>query len=250
MSEFRARYTKKFIYKKRFWISFCFLIFFILIRISKGSLILDLYSQIITPIFSETISEEISDNRKIIDQDIKIKLLQKDNNRLRNILSLNSFNSSDKINAIVISRKLGGWWHQFDISQGKNKGIRVGDSVVSENGLVGLINSVTPTTSRVKLLTSPSSKIGVWLPRLEHHGILLGMGTNKVKLKFFNKNSSAKKGDIVSTSPASTLVAPNIPVGIIYEIKDNKSASPFAIVDLKAKLEAIDWVQVYLNNEN
>ena len=102
-------------------------------------------------------------------------------------------------------------------------------------------------TSRVKLLTSPGSKIGVWVDRIKQHGILVGMGTDRTKLSFLKKDADPKVGDIVSTSPASTLVPPNLVIGVIQAINNQPDDVPFAIVQLLAVPEAVDWVQIIKN---
>jgi rod shape-determining protein MreC len=74
------------------------------------------------------------------------------------------------------------------------------------------------------------------------------MGTNRPKLIFLNKNSFAKIGDAVTTSPASTLLPPNLIIGVIQFIDENALPAPYAIVQLTASPEAIDWVQVLTKN--
>ena len=64
-----------------------------------------------------------------------------------------------------------------------------------------------------------------------------------------NKNSLAKIGDVVTTSSASTLLPPNLMIGIVQFVDEKALPSPFAIVQLTASPEAIDWVQVLTNND-
>ena len=56
-------------------------------------------------------------------------------------------------------------------------------------------------------------------------------------------------GDVVTTSPASTLLPPNLTIGIVQFVDENALPSPFAIVQLTASPEAIDWVQVLKSND-
>ena len=51
-------------------------------------------------------------------------------------------------------------------------------------------------------------------------------------------------GDLVATSPASTLLPPNVPVGVIQSVDEQAVPAPVAVVQLIAAPEAIDWVQV------
>jgi rod shape-determining protein MreC len=74
------------------------------------------------------------------------------------------------------------------------------------------------------------------------------MGTNRPKLIFLNKNTLAQVGDAVTTSPASTLLPPNLTIGIIQFVDEKALPSPYAIVQLSASPEAIDWVQIIKNN--
>ena len=53
-----------------------------------------------------------------------------------------------------------------------------------------------------------------------------------------------KEGDFIFSSPASTLLPPNIPIGIIESVDKESQPTLIASVQLIAKPEAIDWVQV------
>ena len=109
---------------------------------------------------------------------------------------------------------------------------------------MGRIESVTPATARVKLLTAPGHKIGVWLPRSRRHGLLVGRGNSRLSLRFIDKDPKVRPGDLVATSPASTLLPPNVPVGVIQSVDEQAVPAPVAVVQLIAAPEAIDWVQV------
>ena len=244
MIQFRSWIIFRYIYKKSFWNTIALLVFFGLIRFSKGSFFVDLYSSFMRPFWPGTLQQELVKSSNNIEQKVKINLLEEDNFRLRKILSLQRVSKEDKISAAVISRQTNGWWQQLELNKGRNSGISIGDSVIAPGGLIGIIHSVSMTTSRVKLITAPGSKVGVWIERIKHHGILIGIGTNNTKLSFLSKDPEVRIGDIVSTSPASTIVPPNLPVGIIKSIQQDSSSLPFAIIQLNAFPNAIDWVQV------
>ena len=160
------------------------------------------------------------------------------------MLSLQKSSKLGQFSVPVISRKPNGWWQQLELGKGSIQGIKPGSAVMGPGGLIGIVQSVTPTTARVRLLTAPGSQLGVWVIRTKRHGILLGMGTNRPQLTFLNKDTKVKKGDVVSTSPASTLLPPNLPVGVIQSVDHEALPAPYANVQLLAAPEAIDWVQV------
>ena len=65
-------------------------------------------------------------------------------------------------------------------------------------------------------------------------------------LRFLDKDVRVHAGDLVSTSPASTLLPPNVPVAVIQSIDRRAVPAPEAVVQLIASPEAVDWVQVQI----
>ncbi len=234
--------------KSRFWLIFLFGALLFGIRWTKGAGYLDLYSILLKPILPGTAQREWIKEGENIERNIRLKLLEEDNNRLRRALSLKEFNTDDRISAAVISRSSRNWWQLLEINKGAKDGVLKGQTVIGPGGLIGLVDSTTPLTSRVRLLTDPGHQVGAWINRTKRHGILTGMGTNRPKLIFLNKNSLAKIGDEVTTSPASTLLPPNLTIGIVQFVNEQALPSPYAIVQLTASPEAIDWVQILTNN--
>ncbi len=214
------------------------------VRWTKGAGFVDLYSLLIRPFWPGSAQREWIQTGIQVEQQARLILLEQDNQRLRDMLSLNGGSNSGLISAAVISRKSSGWWQQLDLGQGLLAGVEEGDAVIGPGGLLGVIDSVTPTTARVRLLTAPGSRIGVWIARTKTHGILLGTGTNRPQLRFLDKAPDLQPGDLVSTSPASTLMPPNLPIGVIQTLDSKALPLPTGRVQLLASPEAIDWVQV------
>ena len=230
--------------KKKKWIFFLFLLFLFFVRISKGSLYKDFYYFLSKPFWPGQYQKEVLINS--VDQEllIKLKQLEKDNKRLREMLSLQSLSSSDKISAAVISRKNGSWWRQIILNKGSKDGVEVGSPVIGPGGLLGRVHDTSLLTSSVLLLTSLESKVGVWVDRVQTNGLLVGSGDDYPKLIFYKKDVDVKVGDFVSSSPASTLLPPNIPIGIIKSLDRTIKSKKTANVLLLGKPEAIDWVQI------
>tara|TARA_B100000700_G_scaffold260405_1_gene295846 strand:+ start:93 stop:842 length:750 start_codon:yes stop_codon:yes gene_type:complete len=235
-------------FKSGFWLVFFSAIILFGIRWTKGAGYLDFYSALLKPILPGTAQREWIQEGENVERNIRLKLLEKDNIRLRRALSLQEFNDNKKITAAVISRSSKNWWQYLEINKGANDGILKGLTVIGPGGLIGLIDSTTLFTSRVRLLTDPGHQVGAWIDRTKQHGILTGIGTNRPKLIFLNKNSLAKIGDAVTTSPASTLLPPNLIIGIVQFVDEKALPTPYAIVQLTASPEAIDWVQVLKDN--
>ena len=231
-------------HNKRNWILWVILLFLVFVRISKGSLYKDFYYFISKPFWPGHFQKEII--LKSIEQEnlIKLNLLKKDNLRLRENLSLQKLSNSDSISAAVISRKTGSWWRQIILNKGSKDGVEIGSAVIGPGGLLGRVNSTSLFTSSVTLLTSPDSKVGVWIDRIQINGLLVGVADDFPTLILYSMDADIKVGDSVSSSPASTLLPPNIPIGIVQSIDKTLRAKKTAKIYLLAKPHVIDWVQI------
>ena len=83
------------------------------------------------------------------------------------LLSFLKSSNNDNIEAAVISRKTGGWWRQIILNKGSKDGVKIGSTVTGPGGLLGRVNSTSLFTSSVTLITSPESKLGVWVDRIQ-----------------------------------------------------------------------------------
>ena len=72
----------------------------------------------------------------------------------------------------------------------------------------------------------------------------MGLGNDYPKVIFYNKDVDIEVGDFVLSSPASTLLPPNIPIGVIQSVDEELRGQKTANLFLTAKPQAIDWVQI------
>ena len=244
MLDIRRISTSRWWHKQKNWILFGFFVFFVFVRISKGSLYKDLYYFISRPFWPGQFQKEVIINS--VEQELitKLNLLKKDNKRLREILSLRKLSDSHTISASVISRKTGSWWRQIILNKGSKDGVEIGSSVVGPGGLLGIVNNTSLFTSSIMLLTSPESKLGVWVDKSQVNGLLVGLGDDNPKLILYTKDADIKVGDFVSSSPASTLLPPNIPIGIIKSVDEDFRSNKTASILLFGKPQAVDWVKI------
>ena len=147
------------------------------------------------------------------------QILKDELSKIENIPKYNS----DYLIGRVILRDIHNFYKEIVINVGNDK-VSIGDIVVNEEGLVGIISEVKKDISYVKLIDSGyniSVKIG------NTYGNLNG---NKIDL--LDKYSELTAGDIIYTS-GITNVPEGIYVGKIKEIKmDNDNLGKEIIVDL------------------
>ena len=244
MLDSRRISTSRWWHKKKVWMLFGIFFLLVLVRISKGSVYKNFYYFISKPFWPGQFQKEIILKSKDQESLIQLNLLKEDNSRLRKILSLQDSSNFEKISAAVISRKTGSWWRQITLNKGSKDGVEIGSVVIGPGGLLGRVNKTSSLTSSVTLLTSPESKVGVWLDRTQISGLLVGLGSDYPSLILYSKNIDIKVGDFVSSSPASTLLPPNIPIGIVQSVDESSKEKNKAKISLLAKPHVIDWVQI------
>ena len=204
MSDIRRISTNRWWHKKKSWVLFGLFLILVFVRISKGAIYKDFYYFISKPFWPGQFQKEVILKSMDHESIIKIDLLEKDNVRLREILSLQTSSNNDTISAAVISRKTGSWWRQIILNKGSRDGVEIGSAVVGPGGLLGRVKNTSLFTSSVRLLTSPESKVGVWVDR------------TKV----------------------------NSPIGIVKSVDEPFKSKKMAKVSLLAKPQVIDWVQI------
>lgn len=225
------------------WPWFSLFLVLVAIRLSKGAGFNDLYALISRPFWPGTAQAEWLRSAQHLDQQSRLQQLEADNQRLRQLLALRQ-QGGRAIPAPVIARPAEGWWKQLLLGKGSWQGLGPGDVVVAPGGLLGQLVSVTPSTATVQLLTDPGSKVGVWVARTGEHGLLVGNGTARPALRFLDRDLRVRPGDLITTSPASTLVPPNLTVGVVQRLDEQVLPAPEAVVQLSAPIDAVDWVQV------
>jgi len=213
------------------------------VRLSKGAGLTDAYALLIRPFWPGTAQAEWLRSARRFEDTARIGALEAENARLRGLIGLQQA-SPKRLTAPVIAREPAGWWQTLLLGRGSLQGVAEGQAVLAPGGLIGLVSAVSPSTARVTLLTDPASRVGVWVGRTARHGLLSGVGSPRPLLRFLEKDPQVRAGDVVVTSPASTLVPPNLPVGVIQSVDEGADPAPEAVVQLIAPVESVDWVQV------
>ena len=174
-----------------------------------------------------------------------------ENARLREILNLQQKHTDYVFeSAKVVSWNASNWDSSFTISKGADAELAVGDSVVTEYGvLVGTITEVGASWSTVETVVDLDTNIGVLVGAEEVSGILEGdytlMRSQYMRLSFVAETGQIIPGDIVVTSGAGGAYPQGLIVGTVSSVHSEAAGQvEYAVVEPYTKLD--DLTQVFI----
>lgn len=216
------------------------------LRQTQGAVILEMYQVLARPFEGESaaVQEARLTNARIEELSLKIAELEQQNQQLKQLLGYAQTNKIEFIASPIIGHSADAWWQQVILGRGSKDGIKEGYIVTGIGGLVGRVIDVTPNTSRVLLITDPSSQVGASVTRSRSLGFLKGQGSSLATMQFFDKVPDVKLGDTITTSRVSRLFPSEIPIGKVKSFQSSKGAVPEATIELTAPINHLEWVLV------
>ncbi len=124
------------------------------------------------------------------------------------------------------------------VNKGMAHNIASGSAVISGNGIVGKIISVTETYSIILPFSNPRFQVPVMVPRTGVQGILQSDVAGIISMNMVKLGSEIATGDTIVSSNLSRLFPKGYPVGTINRIKESSDnlflsaeISPFTLVE-------------------
>lgn len=177
-------------------------------------------------------------------------ILQQENAELRGMLDFKAaYSEFDIVGAEVIAGDVSEMFNTFTINCGTSDGIAEGSFVVTSEGLVGVIGTAGPISSKVISVVDEQNKLIV--RTLENNEMLRVTGTydddggSYLKIDRILDETVINVGDTLVTSNSGDVYPYGIGVGIVTEIGvDKTSGTRFAIAEPVVNLRTIDKVFV------
>ena len=202
---------------------------------------------------NEKLKQESADLRtQLVDYyDIK-----SENARLWKYYKLKKTNSDFEIlPASVIRRDTNDVFYSFTIDAGSSSGISVQDPVITENGVIGFVNSVNATSSKVTTILSPDLQAGAVDKKTGESGVVSGNAVlsddNKTTFTKIDANAKVKKGDIIVTSGIGGVYPADLILGEVTDIQyDDYDAAKYAVVKSYENIKSVTDVVVLTDFKN
>ena len=99
-------------------------------------------------------------------------------------------------------------------------------TVITGNGLVGVVKEVFSNSAIVMLATDPAFKVGVRIAGTQQIGILAGLGSSTANLQLLDNQTTIKVGDILLArgSINAQPFVPGVPVGRVTSVSNAAGA--------------------------
>lgn len=226
-----------------------------ILRQTQGALLIEMYQGMTRPFqmlqTALPVQEERARDARLLELQTKVQDLENQNKKLKELLGYVEKQplSARPIPARVVGRGADNWWQQVLLNRGSLAGIKEGYVVKADGGLVGLVESVTPNTSRVLLISDLKSQVGVTVTRTGAKGVLRGDSSAEAVLEFYEKVPNVKPGDLVATSTYSQKFPSGLAVGRVKSLDLKKLPASVAKVELFPPIRSLDWVAVYPKSE-
>lgn len=178
-----------------------------------------LYSHISELVQSQT--SLVNENKRLSEENSRLNTsaqqterLQRELAELKTLQALQSSGIAATTAAEVISNGKDPLSDKLIIDKGRMNGLKAGDAVLDQYGLIGQITQVHPLSAELTLITNGQTVIPVMVARTGVRSLLYGSG-GAVNLRYFPVDADLRPGDTLLTSGLDSIYPEGIPVAQI-----------------------------------
>jgi rod shape-determining protein MreC len=150
----------------------------------------------------------------------KLSVLEKENERLRKMLSAQTKIGEMVLVAEILSIDLDPYKQQVVLNKGRNHKVYMGQAIIDAWGVMGQVVHLGSHSATALLISDPSHAIPVQVNRSGLRSTAFGMGSSQqLELRYIPHNADIEIGDLIVSSGLGGRFPPNYPVGRIVSIE-------------------------------
>jgi len=188
----------------------------------------------------------LTENAKLLETIINYRINSKDNSFQR-YEQTDSINNYTLIPARICNKTINLRNNYLTLCKGKNEGLDVGMGIISNNGVVGIIKSVSNHFATVLMVLNSQSRISAKVTNKNYNGNLVWDNEDIRILSLLDvpKHADITVGDSISTSGYSIVFPPDIHIGKIKDYSLIGGSNNFKIkVEMEQNINALEYVYV------
>jgi rod shape-determining protein MreC len=168
--------------------------------------------------------------------------IESENAHLQRLLNFVGKPNPQYIAARVVGDTSGPFLQSAIINAGSNDGVRKGQAVVNEKGLVGRIIEAGARSSRLLLVTDINSRIPIVTSRSRERAVLAGNNEGMPELLYLPDDTRIEIGEVVLTSGDGDVFPIDQPIGVVESReKDNVTVRPFVEWNRLEYVSVVDY---------
>jgi rod shape-determining protein MreC len=182
-------------------------------------------------------------NSRLALENTKLREALAKEGRLEDLLAIRQETDFPVIAANAVGRDASSWFKTIWVDKGESAGVTRNLPAMVYTGVVGRVTKTYGWTSRIQLITDPSSAVSSVTDRTREPGILVGDGGGGCRLLYVGKHADVVAGDLIITSGLDGIFPKGVPVGEVVKVS-RSSPGYFLVVDVKptadiARLEEV-----------
>ena len=197
---------------------------------------------------NKTLKERNSEMEKSLRE---LEIIKSENETLKEYVNLkDKYTEYTTIPGYVINKSTSNYSNIIVINVGENDGIKVGMPVISNEGLVGHVISVTDTTAKVQTLLDTSSAVSSVVGTARDSIIIKGNLENADMLKgtYISTTATLLEGDKAETSGLGGIYPKGITIGTVKQIISTKNlTNRYVLIEPAVNFNKLETVLVIMN---
>ena len=172
---------------------------------------------------NQSLKEE---NSKLQEQVRELEILKSENNTLTEYLNLkNKYADYTTVPGYVIARTYSNYDKIITINIGSDDGIEANMPVISEQGLVGRVMSVTKNTAKVETIIDTASTVSANVTSSKESMLIKGTisSTNELRATSISTEDTILQGDEITTSGLGGIYPKGILIGTVDSVVNTKN---------------------------
>ncbi|HEV2693795.1 MAG TPA: rod shape-determining protein MreC [Verrucomicrobiae bacterium] len=191
------------------------------------------------------------ENQQLKTQAVQNDSISRENDKLHALLGWKQTMPWKLKLANVVMRDPANWWRTVQIDLGSRDGIQTNQPVLTADGLIGRVSSVSFLNSQVVLIGDRDCRVSALIDNSTHDvGVLTASGpldTSLVQLSYLSSTANLKAGQNVFTSGLGGVFPKGIPIGKIVDVQTVEfGLATEARVKLSANLGALEQVCILI----